>query len=87
MKLPFDEKIENGIYIRKFYENTDSNEFKWHRDAEDRIITCDEKTDWLFQRDNELPIPFDDKILINKEIYHRLIKGTGDLTLKIKKLV
>lgn len=87
MILPFEERIENGFNIRKFSEITDESEFKWHRDKEDRIIICEEKTDWLFQKDNELPISFDNQIFIEKEVYHRLIKGTGNLTLKIKKLV
>jgi hypothetical protein len=86
MDLPFEEKIENGFNIRKFSELVDSSELTWHRDKEDRIIICEQKTDWLFQVDNELPITFDKTIFIKKEVYHRLIKGTGDLVLKIQKM-
>lgn len=86
-KFPFEEKIENGYNIRLFNAETDEKEFVWHRDKEDRIIECNHKTNWLFQRDNELPISFDKKIFIEKETWHRVIKGDGDLELKIKKLI
>ena len=44
-------------------------------------------TDWKFQFDNDLPVDLSNKkLFIPKETYHRLIKGTGDLTLKIYKL-
>jgi hypothetical protein len=44
-------------------------------------------TDWKFQYDNDLPVDLSNKkLFIPKETYHRLIKGTGDLTLKIFKL-
>lgn len=85
--LPFEEYIVDGYNVRIFEEKTDSDEFVWHRDKEDRIIESIHKTNWKFQKDNELPINFDEKIFIEKEVYHRLIKGEGDLILKIKKLV
>ena len=40
----------------------------------------------LVQLDNQLPVPLTETIFIPKEMYHRVIKGTGDLTVKIKKL-
>jgi hypothetical protein len=86
-KLPFKEEIENGYNIRIFDSTTDEEEFVWHRDKEDRIIECNHETNWLFQKDNELPITFDKIIFIEKETWHRVIKGDGDLQLKIKKLI
>ena len=68
--------------IRIFDDNIDPIELKWHRDLENRIIISIEKTDWLFQFDNELPINID-VIYIPKLIWHRLIKGNGCLKLKI----
>ena len=41
----------------------------------------------MFQIDNELPIKFDKTIFIEKMVWHRVIKGDGDLQLKIKKLI
>lgn len=84
--LPFEEIIENDHYIRIFDENTNSDEFVWHRDKEDRILECLHETDWKFQIDDQLPINFDKTIFIKAEKYHRLIKGTGNLRLKIIKL-
>jgi hypothetical protein len=86
-KFPFKENIEDGYYIRTFNSTTNEEEFVWHRDREDRIIECNHETNWLFQRDNELPITFDKIIFIEKETWHRVIKGDGDLQLKIKKLI
>jgi len=85
--LPFDEIIDNNVSIRVFKHDVNPELFVWHRDKEDRIIECNHKTNWLFQRDNELPISFDKKIFIEKETWHRVIKGDGDLELKIKKLI
>ena len=87
MELPFKEqKIEENIYIREFSQDTDSSDFLWHRDREDRIIEPLEETDWLFQLDDELPKKIEDQIFIPKEIFHRIIKGRGDLKIKLIKL-
>lgn len=84
-KLPFKEtKIEN-FYIRVFSQNLDSNELKWHKDKEDRIVIPLEETDWLFQKDNQLPKPITGKIEIKANEWHRVIKGTKDLKVKIIK--
>jgi len=84
---PYSEKQENGYIIREFLENTPSFEFVWHRDKEDRIVQATHDTDWQFQLDNDIPRTLQkNKLFIPKETYHRLIKGTGDLTLKIYKL-
>ncbi len=87
MELPFKEqKIEENIYIREFSQDTDSSDFLWHRDREDRIIEPLEETDWLFQMDDELPKKIEGQIFIPKEVFHRIIKGSGDLKIKLIKL-
>ena len=56
-------------------------------DKEDRIVQALHNTDWQFQLDNEFPQRLsENKLFIPKETYHRLIKGTGDLKVKIFKL-
>ena len=41
-------------------------------------------TDWMFQMDNEIPKRLsENKLFIPKETYHRLLKGTGNLKVKI----
>jgi hypothetical protein len=80
-------KISQDTFIREFSQNTDSSEMLWHRDREDRIIESLEETDWMFQLDNQLPQKISGEIFIPKEVYHRLIKGAGDLKIKLIKLV
>jgi hypothetical protein len=87
MILPFQEnKISDNKFIRVFSQDTDSGEYMWHRDREDRIIESIEPTDWLIQIDDELPKKIEGQILIPMGVYHRLIKGTGDLKIKLQKL-
>ena len=86
MTLPFVEtKISDNTFIREFSQDTDSGEFMWHRDREDRIIESISETDWLIQLDDELPKKIEGEILIPMGAYHRLIKGTGDLKIKLIK--
>ena len=87
MILPFQEtKLIDNEFIRVFSQDTDSGEYMWHRDFEDRIIESIGETDWMIQIDNELPKQIKGEILIPMSIYHRVIKVTGDLKIKLKKL-
>ena len=84
---PYSEKEENGYLIREFSHDTPSFEFVWHRDKEDRYVEAMHDTDWALQLDNELPCRLQkDKLFIPKETYHRLIKGSGSLRVKIYKV-
>jgi len=86
MILPFQEtKLSDNEFIRVFSQDTDSGEFIWHRDREDRIIESICETDWLIQIDNELPKEINEKVFIPMGVYHRLIKGTNDLKIKLIK--
>ena len=85
--LPFKEtKISDNTFIREFNQETDSGEFMWHRDYENRIIESINDTDWMIQIDNELPKIISGEITIPKGVFHRLIKGSGDLKIKLQKL-
>jgi len=87
MEMPFDENmVDEHTFIRKFYQDTDSGELVWHRDREDRIIENLHETDWLVQIDNQLPKKIEGKISIPKGVYHRLIKGSGNLEIKVHKI-
>ena len=84
---PYSENQENGYIIREFSQDISSFELVWHRDKEDRYVQAIHDTDWKFQLDNELPQKITkNKLFIPKETYHRLIKGTGNLSVKIFKL-
>jgi hypothetical protein len=85
MNFPFSEEIKDNYYIRTFNKDVRIEDLEWHRDREDRLIECVGETNWQFQIDNELPICFDKPIFIKAEVYHRLIKGDGELVLKIIK--
>ena len=88
MTLPFkEEQVSENTFIRTFYQDVDSGDLYWHRDFEDRIIESIEETDWKFQLDDKLPINIEGEIFIPKGVYHRIIKGTGDLKIKLKKLI
>jgi len=80
-----EEKISETEYVRTFSANTPEEYFKWHWDEEDRLIEPMGVTDWLFQFDNELPIKIYTQIHIPRGVIHRIIKGSGDLVLKINK--
>ena len=86
-ELPFSEKIENNLYVRTFSSDLSEMELKWHFDEEDRMVICEHDTNWMFQMDNQLPIKIEKntEIFIPEGEYHRLIKGDGDLTVKVKK--
>jgi len=86
MNLPFVEKfLGNNQYIREFSTKVDNRELEWHIDREDRTVEVVENTDWQFQLDNNLPQLLKETIFIPKETYHRVIKGTGNLKVRITK--
>jgi hypothetical protein len=84
-KLPFKETIQNDYRVRTFLENVEFSDLKWHTDEQDRIVIPLHETDWKIQLDNELPITMikGKKYFIPEGIYHRVIKGNGDLKVKI----
>ena len=84
---PYQEiKAEHNTVTRVFDESIDPIELMWHRDQEDRLVEAVEPTDWMMQLDNELPTLIDKPIFIPRYNWHRVIKGTGTLTVKITKL-
>ena len=84
---PYSEIKEEGYLIREFSQDTPSLEFVWHRDKENRIVQSLHPTDWKFQIDNDIPRTLtENQLFIPKETYHRLIKGTGNLKVKIKEI-
>jgi len=83
--LPFKEKRFENKSLRTFSEKVEIDDLKWHTDEEDRIVKITESTDWMLQMDNELPVKLEKnkKYYIPKGVYHRVIKGTGDLKVEI----
>jgi hypothetical protein len=80
-----DIEITDKYIIREFNENIDPIELMWHRDDENRTIEILGETDWRLQLDNQLPTSMNTPIFIEKHQWHRVIKGSGILKLKIHK--
>jgi hypothetical protein len=81
---PYFEYIINGNEVIRVFENDDlGTEELWHRDLEDRTIEAIGETNWGVQLDNELPTSLNHPIRIERHQWHRVIKGTGTLKLKI----
>ena len=81
-----DVEVTDEYIIREFGDNIDPIELMWHRDDEDRVVEIIGETDWKLQLDNSLPISPQERIFIPRHKWHRAIKGTGTLKLKIYKL-
>ena len=77
------------ILIERIFDlSVDNEELVWHRDRRTRFVKVLEGVGWKFQFDNELPkeIGPGSTIHINKRCYHRLIKGSTPLKVRIVEL-
>ena len=87
MDKPYtDTRLSDTEWIREFNQSvSNSEEYVWHRDRNDRIVEILEGVDWQFQFDNDLPffINSNDIIKIPKMVYHRIIPGKTKLRIKI----
>jgi hypothetical protein len=86
--LPFREILYNNYSTRIFSKDINESELKWHFDNEDREVTFLHESDWSFQMDNQLPIKITKGLVVTipEGEFHRVIKGSGDLNVKIRKL-
>lgn len=84
---PYKEYQEDGYFFREFSPDVDEEELKWHRDYEDRYVTVLNENDWKYQEDNKLPQDLIGTIFIPKGKWHRVIKGSTNLWVKILKVV
>lgn len=85
---PYSDIQNDDLFIRYFDDQLNDNELIWHRDKRNREVTVLEGMNWKFQYDNSLPfvLKVGDIIRVPAETYHRLIKGTTALSLKIKEI-
>jgi len=88
MNNPYKDVQKTDFFLRKFDNNINQNELIWHRDKKNREVTVLNGMNWKFQYDNSLPfiLRIGDTFRVPAETYHRLIKGTTALLLKIKEL-
>lgn len=85
MKPYTDIEVTDQYIIREFNENIDPIELLWHQDNENRLIEIIGETNWKIQLDDQLPTSLNQPIFIPKHYWHRVIKGNGNLRLKIHK--
>lgn len=85
MVNPYDDQRHEDTILRTFSESVDEQELIWHRDKRTREVSVISGEGWKLQMDNQLPEEMTQGKLytIPKMEYHRIIKGTGQLVLKI----
>lgn len=84
---PYEETIQSDNFIRRLFLNTvDELDLIWHQDKKNRTIEVISSDKWYFQLDNQLPFELipGNIIEVPALIYHRVIKGKGDLELLIQ---
>ena len=74
-----------GYINRTITGNNSDTDYVWHRDRRDRKVVPIKSDGWYIQFDNEMPIEMEEgkEIFIEKNVYHRVIKGNGNLELQI----
>ena len=85
MSNPYTETRDENFILREFAEDVDDRELVWHRDRKERVVIpliCD---GWCYQKDNNVPVEMEPytAFVIEKGVYHRIIKGSGRLVVKI----
>lgn len=88
MEMFNQERLSENTFLRTFREDISKDDLVWHYDLKDRYITVISTSNWMFQFDDELPIKLEDnqKLFIPKLKYHRIIKGDGELKVKIEEV-
>ena len=88
MDFPFQQIVVDNKKIRTFSPDVDDYELKWHQDLTDRKVTIIESGGWSFQMEDELPNKLENakQIFIPKLVWHRVIKGEGELIVEIEEL-
>jgi hypothetical protein len=87
MDKPYTQKkLSSGKLIREFSSDTNSDELKWHRDENNRLIRVLNENDWLIQFEDDLPIELieGEYLHIPEKMFHRVIKGKSNLVIEIE---
>ena len=88
MSQPFEQYIKEDKLVRVFTPEVLVDELKWHQDLRDRVVTVVEDGGWQFQLEDYLPnkLYSGQKTEIPKFVWHRVIKGEGNLIVEIEEL-
>jgi hypothetical protein len=86
MEFPFTQQSIDGKILRTFSSHVDEEELKWHYDLKDRKVQIVSGDNWELQMDNGLPEKLTPlkEYFIPKGVYHRVIKGEGELVVLIE---
>ena len=82
---PYQDSIESQGWVRQFSADVDDSELIWHRDHQNRMVSVISGEGWFVQLDNSMPVELVPgcSYFIPQETFHRVIKGSGDLLVKI----
>ena len=82
----FEKSIYKNVFTRVFKKTVKKEQLLWHKDRKDRVVKVIYGTGWKLQYDNALPteLQVGQNYHINKNEFHRLHKGNGELKLEIK---
>lgn len=82
---PYSELRRGDTILREFRGDVDSEDLIWHQDERDRRVTVVEGKDWKLQLQDGLPLQMveGDTYDIPARTWHRLIRGQGNLRVKI----
>ena len=83
---PYREKILSETEkVRRFDGSVSEADLEWHRDLQDRVVEVINGNGWMLQMDNQVPTEMvsGKSYFVESKCWHRIIKGNGDLVLKI----
>ncbi len=88
MSQPYEQIVKENKIVRSFSPEVSVDELKWHQDLNDRVVTVLEDGGWQFQMEDYLPnkLYVGQKLEIPKFVWHRVIKGNGNLIVEIEEL-
>ena len=90
MSLPFDQiRISKDSFIRKFSSQIECDELYWHKDKCNRVIKVISGEGWMYQEENAIPVEIfpGSTFSIKKGTWHRVIRGSSDLSVLIKETI
>ena len=83
---PFSQnKISSRLLLRECSRETPQDHLVWHRDKQDRVVRVVSGSGWKIQFDNNLPVDLLEgkSYRIQKNVFHRVIKGDSDLVVEV----
>jgi len=85
MKPYMEKQLNESTLIRLFPSTAREVDLKWHRDRQDRVVEVIHSNGWMLQRDDSVPalLASGDILEITANEWHRVVKGKGDLIVKI----